>query len=358
MSGAVDRAARRLLRLRVLSMFLLCVLMFWFAMVAGTYRASNRYLALAVLVGMGLLVLDAALLVRRVSNATPSSVAAHMLEIAARFAPLVVLNLMILNVFAPVLGLIASVIVGMPVLKTWLTILGRLSGQALFGLFVLGLTGLIAVRVMRVLDWAVARWRLVERVVTVGDRAVVVVTGLYCALAMILTFNGTLDRADATEHPSEIIRLWGASGTGLWWADVRSWEAPERLKRVVIFPERDLVVPTLLNEGQPVRVRIRPGFFGLPWVESMRLDFDHEMEPLVAAAPSAAAPRKRLIAMLLRDQRWAEAAAHTASYARYHPNDRALLKEVVASLREARQFERAAALDRLVLPVSQARGSR
>jgi hypothetical protein len=246
----------------------------------------------------------------------------------------------------------------MPVLKTWLTILGRLSGQALFGLFVLGLIGLIAVRVMRVLDWAVARWRLVERVVTVGDRAVVVVTGLYCALAMVLTFNGTLDRADATEHRSEIIRLWGASGTGLSWADVRSWEAPERLKRVVIFPERDLVVATLLNEGQPVRVRIRPGFFGLPWVESMRLDFDHEMEPLVAAAPSAAAPRKRLIGMLLRDRRWAEAAAHTATYARYHPNDRALLKQVAAALREARQPERAAELDRLVLPVSQARGSR
>jgi len=90
----------------------------------------------------------------------------------------------------------------------------------------------------------------------------------------------------------------------------------------------------------------------------MRLDFEHEMEPLVAAAPSAATPRKRLIGMLLRDGRWAEAATQTAAYARYHPNDRALVKEVAVALREARQAERAAELDRMAVPVSQARSGR
>ena len=358
MSGSIDRAARRLLRLRVFSLFLLCVLTFWFAMIAGTYRASNRLLALAALVGVIVLALDALLLARRVASATPSSVSTHLLEIAARFAPLAVLNLMILNVFAPVLGFVASLLVNMPVLRTWLTLLGWLSGQALFALFVLGIAGLVAVTAMRLLDLAVRRWRPVERAVTIGDRAVVAVTALYCALAIALTFNGTFDRADATEHRSEIVSVWGVSGTSLWWADVRSWDARDGLKRVLIFPERDQVVHTLLSEGQHVRVRIRSGFFGLSWVESMRLDFEHEMEPLVAAAPSAATPRKRLIGMLLRDGRWAEAATQTAAYARYHPNDRALVKEVAAALREARQAERAAELDRMAVPVSPARSGR
>ncbi len=358
MSGMVDRAARRLLRLRVLSLFLLCILTYWFALMAGTYRSSNRLFALTILVGVIVLALDALLLARRVASATPSEVSSHLLEIAGRYAPLVVLNLIMLNVFTPVLGFAASLMVNMPVLKTWLTLLGWLSGQALFALFVLGIAGVFAVSAMRLLDRAVLRWRSVDRAARLGDRAIVAVTALYCALAMTLTFNGTFDRADATEHRSEIVSVWGVRGTPLWWADVRSWDRSGGVKRVLIFPERDSVVPTLLSEGQHVRVRIRSGFFGLAWVESMRLDFEHEIEPLVAAAPSAAAPRRQLIGMLLRDGRWAEAATQTAIYARYHPGDRGLVKQVAGALREARQTEPAAELDRMAVPVSQTRGGR
>ncbi len=164
--------------------------------------------------------------------------------------------------------------------------------------------------------------------------------------------------ASATEHRSEILDVWGVPKTPLWWADVRSWDAPGGIKRVLIFPERDQMVPALLDVGQRVRVRIRPGFFGLRWVESMRLDFEHDLEPLVAAAPSAASPRKQLIAMLLRDGRWAEAATHTATYARHHPDDRDFIAQVAAILRASRQTERATELDKVALPVSQGRGGR
>jgi hypothetical protein len=78
----------------------------------------------------------------------------------------------------------------------------------------------------------------------------------------------------------------------------------------------------------------------------------------VAAAPSAAVPRRQLIELLLRGGRWAEAAMHTATYARYHPGDRELVKRVAGALRAARQPEPAAELDRMVLPVSQTRGTR
>lgn len=352
MSGTIDRAARRVLRLRVLSLFLLCVLTFWFAMMAGTYRTPNRLSALTILLGVIVLAFDALLLARRVSNATPSETSSHLLEVAGRYAPLVVLNLMVLNVLAPMIGYVATLMSNISVFKTGLTLLGRLSAQVLFGLFVLGIAGVLAVTAMRVLDRAVLRWRPVERAVTLGDRAVVGLTALYCAWAMLLTFNGSFDRgASVAEHRSEILSVWGVPNTPLWWADVRSWNAPGGVKRVLIFPERDQVIPTLLSEGQRVRVRIRSGFFGLPWVESMRLDFEHELEPLVAAAPSAAAPRKQLINLLLRDGRWAEAATETAIYTRYHPGDRELVMRVAGALRAARQAEPAAAF-------SQARGTR
>ncbi|HEX9418397.1 MAG TPA: hypothetical protein VGA81_05040 [Methylomirabilota bacterium] len=352
MSGAIDRAARRVLRLRVLSLFLLCVLTFWFAVMTGTYRTPSRLSALTILLGVIVLTFDALLLARRVSNATLSETSSHLLDVGSRFAPLVVLNLMVLNVLAPVIGHVAALMSNISVFKTGLTLLGWLSAQALFGLFVLGIAGVLAVTGMRLLDRAVLRWRPVERAVTLGDRAIVGLTALYCAWAMLLTFNGSLDRGESVaQHRSEILSVWGVPNTPLWWADVRSWDEPGGLKRVLIFPERDQVVPTLLSAGQRVRVRIRSGFFGLPWVESMRLDFEHELEPLVAAAPSAAAPRKQLIELLLRDGRWPEAATQTAIYTRYHPGDRVLVERVAGALRAAGQVESAIA-------VSQTRGTR
>lgn len=361
MSGTIDRAARRLLRLRVLSLFLLCVLTYWFATMAGTYRTPDRLSALTVLAGVIVLAFDALLLARRVSNATPSETSSHLLAVVGRYAPLVVLNLILLNVLAPVIGYVATLMSNISVFKTGLTLLGRLSARVLVVLFVLGIVGVLAVTAMRLLDRAVLRWRPVERAVTLGDRGIVALTAVYCAWAMLLTFNGSLDRgASVAEYRSEILRIWGGPTpmAPLWWADVRSWDVPGGVKRVLIFPERDQVVPTLLSEGQRVRVRIRSGFLGLAWVESMRLDFEHEIEPLVAVAPSAAVPRRQLIELLLRDGRWAEAATHTAIYTRFHPGDRELVKRVAGALRAARQAEPAAELDRLVIPVSQTRGGR
>jgi hypothetical protein len=358
-SGAVDRAARRLLHLRVLSAFLLCALILWFTDMAGTYRMPNPQLALSILVGAALLALTALLLARRVASATPSEVSGHVLEIIERYAPLLVLNLMVLTILAPFLGLLATVLVNMSVLKVWLTLLGWLSGQALFWLFALSISGLLAVAGMRLLDRAVRRWPAVARAASVMDRGIILAAALYCAWSMLLTFNGTFDSAPPSEHRSEIVKVWGIGQTSMWWADVRSWESPRGIKRILIFPERDRVVPALLSEGRRVLVRVRPGLFRLPWVESMRLDYEHELDPLVAAAPSASMPRKWLIETLLRDGRWGEAAQQTQTYARYHPDDRDFVKRVATALRAARQTTPASELDRMaVLPVSQPWGRR
>ena len=352
MSGTV-------LRRRILPLFVLSALTCWLAIMAATYRTPNRLTAQTILVGVVVLALDLLLLARRVSEATPSETSSNLFEASARYAPLIVLNLMMTNVLAPVLASVAASIPMVSFLKMALTLLGWLSAQVLFGLFLLGIAGALIVTAMRLLDRARRRWRPVERAAAVGDRAVVTLTALYCAWAMILTFNGSFDRDRiGTEHRSETLKVWGIPSTTLWWADVRSWDASGSLKRVLILPERDQVVPTLLSEGQPVRVRIRRGLFGLAWVESMRLDFDREIEALVAAAPSAAIPRKQLIERLLRDGRWTEAAAQTATYARYHPGDRELVRRVTSALRAAKQAEPAAALDRMVVPISQTRGAR
>ena len=124
---------------------------------------------------------------------------------------------MMLNVVAPVLGLVAGAMDYTSVLKAWLTLLGWLSGWVLFCLFALGIVGLLAVLGMRLADRITLRLGPAARVPAIVDRGIVTLTAVYCAWAMALTLNGTFDHASATEHRSEILDVSGIPKTPLWW---------------------------------------------------------------------------------------------------------------------------------------------
>ena len=352
MRGMVGQAARALIRVRPLSALLLCGLTFWFANAGGAYQGPGPLSGLTILMGVILFLSTALLLARRLASATPSEVSVGVLETLARYAPLVVLNLIAVNVLAPVIALIASSLVSISIIKAALTLLGWMSGKALFVLFFLAVLGIAAVAAMRLVEHAARRWPVASRIAAVVEWTVVGVATAYCAWAMVLTFNAVLDRGAATTHRSEILRVWRIPHTTLWWADVRSWESPRGIKRIFIYPDRDALTPTLLDAGQPVKIAVRPGLFRLPWVERLRLDFERNIDPLVNLAPSAAAPRKWLIAAALRDGRWDEAARQTEIYARFRPGERAYVKQVAAALRGARQSRPAADLERLALSAS------
>src|SRR5262249_52585857 len=243
----------------------------------------------------------------------------------------------------------------MPFFRTYLTLVGWLSAQVLGWLFSLAVAGVIAVAVMRLIDRAAGQWQPVRRAAIVIDRVIVGAAAIYCAGTMVLFFNGSLDWSPAIEERGEITRVWGVPKTPVWWADVRHSDSSRLLARVLVFPLRDRVTASSLAQGQQVRVRIRPGLLKIPWVESMRLDFEQDLPSLVAAVPSAAGPRKWLIEALLRDGQWGEAARQTQAYARYYPNDRAFVGSVRATLQQARQPQAAADVGRLIIPVSGAR---
>ena len=253
---------------------------------AGTYRLPGRLLALTILARVVVLALDALLLARRVATATPSETSHHLVpHVIERYAPLVVLNLMMLNVVAPVLGLVAGAMDYASVLKAWLTLLGWLSGWVLFCLFALGIVGLLAVLGMRLADRITLRLGPAARVPAIVDRGIVALTAVYCAWAMALTFNGTFDHASATEHRSEILDVWGIPKTPLWWRTFARGTRPAASSACSSSRSATRWFPrssTRTTRTCPVL----PGFFVLRWVESMRLDFEHDLEALVAAAPS------------------------------------------------------------------------
>lgn len=320
---------------RVLSVALLCGLTLTSVVAAGGFRTPQWFFAPTLFAGAVLTGLTALLLARRIAIAAPSGSAHEVLDVAVRYAPLVVLNLMVLSVLAPVLGLIASVMRPVSVWKVWLGLLGLLSAYALFCLFALGVVGLVAVLAMRVLDRALRALGIAARGPALVDRALVGATAVYCLWAAVLACNGALDRGPASEHRSEIVDVWGLPGTFLWWADLRSGNGSGGIERVLIVPARDGLSPARLDPRQRMRVVTRPGRFGITWVETIAVDFGPDLEPLVAAAPTAGRPRRDLIARLIDEGRFADAARHTAIYAKHHPADRAFVAEVGETLRDA-----------------------
>ena len=359
MTGILDADTTQLPRQRVLSLLLLCALTFWLAMMAGTYRTSNRLFALTMLAGVVVLACDLLLLAKRISNAMPPRWSNRAVEGAARWVPILLLGLIAISALAAAFGYVNASTLKLPLLERALSLTGELAARALFGLLLVGAAGGLLAGTTMVLGYAALRWPPVARTGAIVDRVVVGATALYCAWALLLTLNGSFDRSRvSTEHRGEIVKVWGFATPSLWWADIRRVDAAGGFERVLLVPERDRVVPTLVSEGQRVRVRVRAGIFGLAWVESLRLDTDYGIAELVAAAPSAATPRQQLIELLLRDGRWAEAAAQAAIYARYHPRDRELVKRVAGALRAAKQTEPAAELDRMIASVAPPQGVR
>ena len=355
MSGAIRRWTQWVLHARVGWALVLGALALWLAPLTGTFRAANPYLALSIVVGFCIAILAGVLLVRRIALATPSQGSGRVIHVFERYAPLVVINLIALNLVAPVVGFVATLLVNMPFWRTYLTLVGWLSAQVLGWLFSLAVAGVIAVAVMRLIDRAAGRWQPVARAAIVMDRVIIGAGAIYCVSAMALFINGSLDWSGAIEKRGEIVRVWGVPKTPVWWADVRHSDSSNHLTRVLVFPLRDQITTSSLAPGQHVRLRIRPGLLKIPWIESMRLDFEQDLPSLVAAVPSAAGPRRWLISSLLRDGQWAEAARQTQAYARYYPNDRAFVRSVRTLLQQARQPQAAADVGRLIIPVSGAR---
>jgi len=349
--AAIGRFMQWLLRGHVGFPLVVCALALWFVGVSGVFRPADPSLALSA-AGLGVTILAAVVLIHRIAVATPAEVAGRVIHVLERYAPLVVINLIVISIFAPLIGAVANLLVNMPFWKVYLAILGSLSAKVLCWLFALAIACVIAVAVMRLLDRAAHRWSPVARTIGVLDRIIIAAAAVYCVWGTVITFNAILDRSVAVEHRGEIIRVWRIPPTGLWWADVRQSGSAGRVARVFVFPVRDGLSATSLAEGQHVRLGVRPGWLRIPWVESMRLDFEHDLPSLVAAVPSAAGPRKWLISALLQDGQWAEAARQTQAYARYYPNDRAFVRSVRATLQQARQPQAAADVGRLIIPVS------
>jgi len=173
---------------------------------------------------------------------------------------------------------------------------------------------------------------------------------LYGIYATALSFNGSLDGPLAVEHRRELVAVTTVNTPldfPVSWIDLRA--ADGTLERITLIAGKDGVWAGYVDPGQAVVVRVRAGFFGIPWIESVALDEERRTELLVEAAPSAAEPRRALVALRLRQGRAADALTHTRAYLGYYPRDTAFARTVAETLRGVGDAQSALELDRLAL---------
>ena len=324
--------------------FLLVVLMVWSTVVMDDYRVPGGFVFSMLnevrvpLMVVGFLMLAHSFSTLRIWNGIDRTV--RMLE---RFSPVIAFAAALLATGAFVSVVVAEmappdwrwVLVPLGVLHDVGTVL---SGRLLVVVFVCA--GFLITEIVLV--------RLVERL-TEGDaghadaaRRVKVmvfwVFGAYFACCIVFAYNAMLDPSPVTTHRSEAIRVTrrslevGVFSYEISWLHLRSWRHPGREEQIIAHRWRDGYWFSDVWPGMPLLVRVRAGLLGMPWVDSAPIDRMTLLERLVKELPTAAAPRKELIAGYLAEARWEAAARHSREYQSLYPEDRAFVDGVLRAI--------------------------
>ena len=346
----IEAARRRPAGARILGALAGFAVAGWFGTMVYNFRVVGSAHAIGVVVGTVLMALWAVICVQRVMTATPPAWMRRLLEDGELVVGFVVLNLILMNVFSPFLMLLSQIWLGASLFPLMLGMAARLSGRVLFVTFVVATIALLwlsLTRLARHVAPASAALRRVQRAFRVVATSAVALYGIY---ATALSFNGSLDGPLAVEHRRELVAVTTVNTPldfPVSWIDLRA--ADGTLERITLIAGKDGVWAGYVDPGQAVVVRVRAGFFGIPWIESVALDEERRTELLVEAAPSAAEPRRALVALRLRQGRAADAVTHTRVYLGYYPRDTAFARTVAETLRGAGDAQSALELDRLAL---------
>jgi hypothetical protein len=82
----------------------------------------------------------------------------------------------------------------------------------------------------------------------------------------------------------------------------------------------------------PLLVNVRSGLLGMPWVDTAPIDRVTLLERLVRELPTAAVPRKELIARYLAEARWDAATRHAREYQALYPEERTFVDTLLRTI--------------------------
>ncbi len=331
---------RRLMRIRILSATILAAVVHWFALSTAAGRAPGGWYLLAFIVGLALFGASVLRVVHRVATTPPPRSLRPLAPHSEMFMLLIAINLVILSPLAPMFESIAARIehnpVPNPIAQQVFEVAGHLTGRALNFLFAAGTLAAGWMLLLRLLGPPLRRSASARRIGTALDTVLVAVLVLFCAASMALVYNAILDTRPARSRQADLVAVSSIpvpfTGAVVGWADVRYLDAGDRTERLILRPDED-IWPGRATPGLPVRVELKPGFLGIPWVQSIGLDHERDLRRSLAAVPTATVLRKSLITMLAAQGRWDEVRAEAEAHRHADPEDRQFVLAAARSLR-------------------------
>lgn len=350
-------ALRRLPRHRVLSAVVFAVVVHWFTLSTAPGRLPGGWFVITAVVGMVLFVASVLRVVHRAATASPPPTLRPLAPHAETFLLLTALNLAILSFFAPAFVVVADAMASNrfhnPIVRQAFEAVGTLSGGVLTFVFSVGIVAVAWVLLVRFLRPALRRSPGARRLGAALDRALVAVIVLFCATSLVLTYNARLDAGAPQPRRAELVAISSLpvpfTDVILGWADVRYSDTANRVERLLLWPNED-VWPGRVGPGLPLLVDVRPGLFGIPWVQAIRIDHERDLRRSLAAVPTATTLRKALVTLLTREHRWDEVIAETEAHLRAYPEDHRFVLAVSTDLRAQGQPALALRLERLIQP--------
>ena len=324
------------------------VLAQWFGTMVYNFRVVGRAHAIGLVIGTLLITLWALIFVQRVLTASPPAWLRELLENGEFVVGFVVLDLIVLNIFAPFFMPLTLVWPGGSILLLTLSFVGRLSASVLFGIFVSVTTALAWLTVIRLVRWLIPPSATTVHVQRAFRVVAVSTLALYGIYATVLSFNGSFGTLQTVDYRRELVasRTTKTPLADVSWLDLR---APDgTLERVTLIDGKDGIWAGYVDPGAPVVVSVRKGYFGISWIERVALDAGRQAEALVEAAPSAATPRRTLVMAYLGQARGREAVEHTRAYLHYYPRDIGFAGTVAATLRNAGDVPSALVVEQLI----------
>ena len=344
MSEIVRRFIAWVWRFGIGARLLLVVLMVWSTVVMDDYRVfGGPALSMLNEVRVPLMVVSFLMLAHSFSTLRIWNRVYRIGRMLERLSPVIALAAASLAT-----GAFVSVVVGELVPPDWRWVLEPLGALQAVGTMLSGRFLMVVFVCSGFLITEVLLVRMVERL-TEGDaghpdtvrraKAIVFWTfGAYFACCIVFAYNAMLDASPVTTHRSEATRVTRRSlAVGVFsyevsWLHLRSWRQPGQEEQIIAHRWRDGYWFSDVWPGMPLLVNVRAGLLGMPWVDTAPIDRITLLERLVKELPTAAAPRKELIAGYLAEARWDAAARHAREYQTLYPEERTFVDTVLRAI--------------------------
>jgi len=149
----------------------------------------------------------------------------------------------------------------------------------------------------------------------------IILMRVYVYFSLFIYANAKLDRSFPVAHHSMALSITKShislGSQPLSWVTLRSWNNPKKAERLLLTDSEE---PEIWG-GEALIVKLRSGYFGIPWVATIARDAEQYAREILKLAPTASTAWKQLVNFYLDQEKWHEALEATESYLKEYPRD-------------------------------------